>query len=539
MNKIDILENVVQYSAEELLTYIRNGLVTFDELVNETDGDLSPKVRREIKRLLESGDSDAWAKAKSEGTLAAVQHYLDTYPEGKFRVDARSLKAELEIIKKDENNRAATADAWNRVDKTSLDSLREFNRQHPGSPYAKEANDLINSILIIDIIDINAEYLGARIRQIQTDKQLSVAQKDYNTVGVIKEYIQDKKKISKEDFLELLSDDHNLLSAGVVKGLVDSGVIYLGDLLDIGIEKPFLQRMLEGDSPDNYDIVMQLDEIHKQSTEIYFWGIPSSGKSCALGAILSVANSGRIAHSMDPDTESQGYGYMNYLITHSPHGDVGTLIGRTPLEGFYEMGFDLVDKDWRIHPITCVDMAGELMRCMFKLNAKMPLTDTEERMLDTMTNVLIDKRSTNRKMHFFVIEYGAEDRTYEGYPQTVYLEGAVSYIKNTGIFKKDTDAIFILVTKADKIKNATKDTVANYIEEKYKGFYNSLETICRENEINKGKVEKLAFSLGNVCFQNYCKFNPRPAENVVDLLLRRTASYRGGKIGKLEKSFRK
>ena len=35
-------------------------------------------------------------------------------------------------------------------------------------------------------------------------------------------------------------------------------------------------------------------------------------------------------------------------------------------------------------------------------------------MLDTLTKVLIDNRSTSRKMHIFVIEYGAEDRLYEG-----------------------------------------------------------------------------------------------------------------------------
>ena len=210
----------------------------------------------------------------------------------------------------------------------------------------------------------------------------------------------------------------------------------------------------------------------------------------------------------------------------------------TAVDAFYEMGFDLVDNDGKIHPITCIDMAGELMRCMYKANANDPMSETDELMLDTLTRVLIDNKSTSRKMHIFVIEYGAEDRLYEGLPQRVYLDGALSYIKNTGIFKKDTDAVYIMITKADKVKNPSKEVFTEYINEKYKGFYNGLEQICKDNEINKGRVEKIAFSLGEVCFQNYCRFNARPAENVVNLLLQRSASYRGGRRGWFEKTFR-
>lgn len=47
-----------------------------------------------------------------------------------------------------------------------------------------------------------------------------------------------------------------------------------------------------------------------------------------------------------------------------------------------------------------------------------------------------------------------------------------------------------MITKADKVKNATKDAFTNYINDKYLGFYNGLEQICKDNEINKGKVEK-------------------------------------------------
>ena len=535
--KEDILLNVDEYSVEKLVTYVKEGIVSFQELCEETDGEFSAAKRREVKHKIESGDSDEWNKVQAERTVEAVNRYLSSYPDGQFRSQARALKAQLEQKAHDDLQKSVTDEAWSIVDMTDINALRQFVREFPTSIHANEANNLINNLLLDEIMGVDVETLVSQIGQFQTDQSLTPAQKDNNIIDVIERFLSDQK-ITKDEFLKKIAEDHNLLNAGVVKRLINKGTISVADLLGINIDRLFIQKMFNGESAQSFATPEKLEKINKQSTEVYFWGIPSSGKSCALGAILSVAASGRVARSMDPDTESQGYGYMMKLINLFQNGEVGTLMEGTSVDSFYEMGFDLVDNESKIHPITCIDMAGELMRCMFKANAGDPMSETDEVMLDTMTKVLIDNRSTNRKMHIFVIEYGAENRLYEGLPQRVYLEGAVSYIKNTGIFRKDTDAIYIMITKADKAKNATRDTFTKYINEKYLGFYNGLEQICNDNEFNKGKVEKLAFSLGDVCFQNYCRFNSRPAENVVNLILQRSASFRGGRRGMFESIFR-
>lgn len=537
VSKQNILDNVAEYSAEQLVEYVQQGIVTFDELVKDTDGEFDAVKRKKVKELLDNADELAWERVQDEHTIETAQWYLDTFPNGAYRSQARSIKAEIEKQKEDEYIQTTTDDAWTLVDKNSSESLREFIKNFPNSNHIEEANQLINQLLYYEIMGANADTLVSQIHNFQTDKNLTIEQKDNNIIDAIEDYIKGNK-ITKNDFLSKLSDDHNLLSSGVVKRLINQGIILTSDLLNLGIEKAFIQRMFKGDSAITFRTPEKLDRIHKQSTEIYFWGIPSSGKSCALGAILSVAASGRIAKSMDPDTSSQGYGYMTKLIDLFQNGEIGTLLEGTPVDSFYEMGFDLVDKENRIHPITCIDMAGELMRCMYKENAGDPMSDSDIEMLDTMTKVLIDNRSTNRKMHIFVIEYGAEDRKYEGLPQKVYLEGAVSYIKDTGIFKKDTDAIYIMITKADKAKNNSPSFFNQYINDRYLGFFNGLEQICKDNEINKGHVEKLAFSLGDVCFQNFCKFDARPAENVVNLILQRSASFRGGKRGWFERKLK-
>ena len=489
VSKQNILDNVAEYSAEQLVEYIQQGIVTFDELVKDTDGEFDAVKRKKVKELLDHADELAWERVQNEHTIETAQWYLDTFPNGAYRSQARSIKAEIEKQKEDEYIQTTTDDAWILVDKNSSESLREFVKNFPNSNHVEEANKLINQLLYDEIMGVNADTLVSQIHNFQTDKNLTIEQKDNNIIDAIEDYIKGNK-ITKNDFLVKLSDDHNLLSSGVVKRLINQGIILTSDLLNLGIEKAFIQRMFKGDSAITFRTPEKLDRIHKQSTEIYFWGIPSSGKSCALGAILSVAASGRIAKSMDPDTSSQGYGYMTKLIDLFQNGEIGTLLEGTPVDSFYEMGFDLVDIENRIHPITCIDMAGELMRCMYKENAGDPMSNSDIEMLDIMTKVLIDNRSTNRKMHVFVIEYGAEDRKYEGLPQKVYLEGAVSYIKDTGIFKKDTDAIYIMITKADKAKNNSPSFFNQYINDRYLGFFNGLEQICKDNEINKGHVEK-------------------------------------------------
>lgn len=533
--KQKIIDNVSQYSAKQLVEYILQGVVTLEELINDTEGEFSVSTQKEVKHLLENGDSDAWQKAKQTRSISAVQHYLDTYPNGQFRHEARELKYVLQEEEKAKEQRVESDFAWMSIDKSNLHALQQFVRENPANDHVNEANKLINDLLLKDIMGVDSEALVVQIKKYQTDKNLTLAQKNTNVINSIKEFLNDS---SKDSFLNVIREDHNLLSAGVIKRLIKEGTITLDDLMRIGIDKVFIQKMWNDEPVAGFASAPKLDKIHKQSTEIYFWGIPSSGKSCALGAILSVAANGTVARSMDPDIESQGHGYMMRLKDLFQSGQVGSLMEGNSLTSFYEMGFDLKDSDGKIHPITCIDMAGELMKCMFKASAKEDLSNEELAMLDTLTKVLIDNRTINRKLHIFVIEYGAEDRKYEGLPQGVYLQGALSYIKNTGIFKKDTDAIYVMVTKADKAKNLTRESLNQYISDKYQGFYNLLEDICKDNEINAGRVDKIAFSLGEVCFQNYCRFNPKPAENVVKLILTRSVSYRGGKLGKLGRLFR-
>lgn len=531
--KQQILDNVSQYNPEQLVGFIQQGIVSFDELCNETDGEFSAAARKEVKRLLKAAEDADWQNALLFRTSELFDKFLRKYPHSTHIAEATWLRDRLLREEEEARKQAEEKKVWEEVNKNDIGALQEFVRNHPEHPNVSEARQFINKLYGKRVM--TPADLEKRIQDVSTSPLMTPQQKSHNIKKAIKEFAEQPD--GKNDFLELLGDNSNLLSAGLVRELVEEDFFSLPDLEDVGIHRDFLDALSEERPTKEFPEGGKIEAITKKCTEIYFWGIPSSGKTCALGGILSVANSGKVARAMHANVHSQGYGYMTELMNLFHDGEVGELMAGTPIDAFYEMGFDLVDQEGKVHPITCIDMAGELMRCLYKVNGS-KLGETERDMLGTLNRVLVNKRSGNRKMHFFVIEYGAEKRKYEGLDQKSYLIAAADYIRDQRIFDKDTDAVYILLTKADRAKTNNPEVFLQYIEQHYKGFYQKLEDICQKYEINGGKVEKVGFSLGTVCFQNYCRFDDRAAANIVDIMLRRSQSSGNGWFDKLLAWFR-
>lgn len=528
-SKQAIIDNVDQYSASELVGYIRSGIVTLDELKEETEGYFPANVRREVESLLKNSEQDEWLKAKKENTKDALTSFLRSYPDSTHAEEARNA---IRAITLEEKNKAQQS-IWDKVDKNDKQSLRDFVSKYPEDSHVLEARKLINKLQEEALLGFGAKALINRINTIRTDK--TVLNPDVTIANEIKGKL-DKKKISLDELLNIVKQDNNFLRASVLKELINEGYLQYIDLTKIGIDERFVKQLAKGTPVASFKLSSPLEKINKVSTEVYFWGIPSSGKSCALGAILSVANNGKIARSMAKDNDCQGYGYMTRLASLFKSDEkVGILPEGTSIFSTYEMGFDLEDENGALHPITCIDLAGELVRCMYKSDAKEEMSNDEVNALNTLKNILIANRTVNRKIHFFVLEYGGENRTYEGLSQTQYLDGALQYIRRTKIFEKETDAIYLMLTKVDKVGKKGDELVkilTKYIEDNYLGFYQGLESICKQYEINGGKVERIPFSLGQVCFQDFCLFEEAPAANVVKKLLMRCKGFKNGKFQK-------
>lgn len=570
-----ILDNILQYKddIDNLVRQLKaigiNSLKEFKQAARESGAAVPASIQAAVEQKFTNSDEDDWNEARIENTEDAYMKYLSSHPEGKgnHRGEARSAIARLQEIAANgaadaewENiNKSNLEDVarfllnnpdsryrdeveriiWDAVDKTNQEELSQYTSRFPDSSFISEANRLLRDLRREIYLGVDIKALAKQMKDIQTDKRFNNPEK--TIYDRIVSYL-DSGKIKRDDLMQALREDHNFISSTVANLLWENGKV--SDFSQADIDPAFITYMISNQTTTQFEPSAKLDRVTKvPCTEIYFWGIPSSGKSCALGAILSAANSGKVALSMEKDNDCKGYGYMTRLANlFRNNGSVGALPEGTPVKSTYEMGFNLEDQDKKVHPITCIDLAGELVRCMYKKDAGEPLSDDQLEVLQTLTDVMIDNRTQNRKLHFFVIEYGAEDRLYEGLPQQDYLQAAAVYIKKTGIFEKDTDGLYLLISKVDKAKAQGKELrekLKDYIHENYQGFYNELKKICRDNEINGGEVEIIPFTLGEVCFQNYCKFNDQAAAKVVNKIIERTYGYKPGKMKRFMDALKK
>ena len=532
MQKQDILDNIEEYSAEDLLPLVQQGVVTFNELCNETEGMFNPFVRHQLQQLLADNEDTDWEKAKNGLSRQLLENYLRSYPDGKHREEARCKIKEFDTKLQEET----MSEAWENVDKSSKVELEEFIAKNHNHKQIDEARRLLNELKNKPRTKPGLRKLFRNIDNLRYDKSInSVLDK---TVELIKEYL-DKQLITKDQLLNAINDDPNILSSHVIRQLVDDQYLFYTDIESLDIDEDFIEFFEDDSSTDNdIESPVSLERISKTGTEIYFWGVPASGKSCALGAILSVANNGKVALSMSKDNNCQGYQYMTRLAGLFRKVDtVCTLPPSTAISDTFEMGFDLEDQEHKMHSFICIDLAGELMKCMYKKDAKLKLSTLDEQVLKTVSNILVDNRTGNKKIHFFVLEYEKNEHKNEGLYQEDWLQGALRYIESTGILKNDTVGIYILITKADKTQakgQEMQNILKEYIKDNYLSFYNGLKKIVSNNEIMDGQVPIIPFSLGEFCFQDYCLFDDSSAVNVVKQLLNRTQGEKNNKFGKLK-----
>lgn len=428
-----------------------------------------------------------------------------------------AFRARQDYLKEEERQ-------WQQVNKESIEDLEEFYKvRFPKGNHKEDAETQIGVLKGVRNPGIVA--LEAKIKSINANKQKN--NPDDSIYKAIVDSLNDSRsKLTTAALLQAISNDNNFISGIVANKLLTDGIIT--DFSPTGIDEKFISCIKDNVQRTTFDDANPLNSISRTGcTEVYFWGIPSSGKTCALGAILSAASNGKGAKYLKGESDKcNDYGYMTQLkALFKKDGKIKVLPKGTPTTSTYEMGFSLVDKKGRHHPITCVDLAGELLKIMWKAQSKKELQKEEQEVLARVHNMLVDNRTVNRKMHFFVIEYGAEDRKYEGMAQADILDSATDYIQSTKILEKDTDAIFILVTKVDKLKlkgPQLYDKLRGYLKEYYEGFYGRLDEICRKNYINGGKVDPIPFTLGQVCFQDYCKFDDKCAEFVVETIIKRS-----------------
>lgn len=321
----------------------------------------------------------------------------------------------------------------------------------------------------------------------------------------------------KQEIIDALSRDCNAKTLDDIKG----AGITKDDLWDIIKDK---KGEIRNDVLDHLDSTAPtlnpgsaLQTVPVGAPEVYFWGIPSSGKTCTLGAILSCA---KLRGYYGPRMGA-GLGYMNGLAyMFDDDGGICVPAG-TPADTTQYLPLTL-NKDGIGHNISLFELSGELFDCFSKLaqGGEIPvaLSDSFNRLMTYLSS------ENNNKYHFFVIDCAANTR------QQQYLADAALYFQYHKLFNKKTKGISLIVTKCDMIANPGDnwvDVATSYVMDRYPAFVNQLKRIVgpktHDNSdglgLTDGSLDVIPFSVGEFFFQKLCVYDPCPAENLVKLLM--------------------
>jgi GTPase SAR1 family protein len=242
-------------------------------------------------------------------------------------------------------------------------------------------------------------------------------------------------------------------------------------------------------SDTNFPAWDNLPPLEKDRTDIYFFGMPGSGKSCILASLFSyLHNRGMMETSV---SNTVGLEYRNQLINELssgilPHSTVSDKVVYVPL--------DLRNLDnMKKHPLNFIEMSGE----MFK-NAAASGFNTND--LRRLRNYLDNE---NKKIIFFALDYfqhtnGNSPRTL----QQINVSDILQWLDDAGVLK-NTDAVYVLLTKADLFPPGQDRTnyASAFLKEKYLNFIHNC--IDKEDKYpNQFKCILFPYSIGKVRSKN-------------------------------------
>jgi hypothetical protein len=328
----------------------------------------------------------------------------------------------------------------------------------------------------------------------------------------------------KQRIMDNIKRNPNTYSPDEVKGFLRDCIVTKSELRDYcGIPDNIIQSIDCINLPS-----LQLGEkpssIPDGYTEVYFWGIPGSGKTCALGAILNTAEKLGLLNI----AKSEGSGYMIdlkniFLVDNENPNPI--LPPPSPVETTQYLPFSLKKGKDDPRSVSLIELSGEIFQCFLCDFTNQPFpSQSHKDTFDTLTKFL---SGNNPKIHFFFIDYDKENKKDANKKtQGDYLQAASAFFANpkNKIFGKSTAAIYLILTKSDLMpceKEERAKEAGKHLANKFPSFITTLEQQCKTYSINAKELTFEPFSLGKVYFQQICDFDNSSAKRIIDILIER------------------
>ena len=282
-------------------------------------------------------------------------------------------------------------------------------------------------------------------------------------------------------------------------------------------------------------------------TDVFFMGVPRSGKSSVLAGIITQLRLLGAAEYVsyfksEQDSTDPCLGYYNALI-RSINAKVFPESTGTDTINFLQMNLSLEKK--RTTPVTFVELSGE---------AFSTLADRHSSSEEVWRGLGAQKilANNNRKLLFFVLDYSiiseASDAVMSAIDQELILENALRVFStdgtgpinsrtnlNKGCTMSKVDTVAVIVTKSDRMNTQDIDErtqiAEEYIYKSFSGFMDNLYNKCRELGINKKHNYRpyiLTFSLGKFHIGETIEYVGDDSRRIAEFIFLATESERKG-----------
>ncbi len=457
---------------------------------------------------------------------------------------------------------------WESVDITSRFSLMDYLLRYPNSVHKDKIDDMIwGAINKEDILDIQS-YIDipqlSRHNQEANDLMNAIVEwndvKISNDIFLVNEYLITKPNTPfrqqallliarlKQQEIAAMKNAPNSYGVDRLTALLDKGItnereLILSQVMTENILETLRHTDIKNDLPDIRKAIEDSKAECKEGyTDVYFFGIPSTGKTCVLMG-LSRAN------SLHVNLASGGGDYAAALQQYT---DVGITVPRTPGSFVTTLEATINNRAYsdREHKINLVEMSGE--EFAFDIANNIDHIFSFEKMGSGATTLL---KNNNRKVFFLIIDPTANivritREIIDGYDEEtgepiIRLERAVvnqktlihkmvnlfEHESNADIMKK-VDSIHIIMTKSDTLgdpvereREARKKFKTNYEDD----IIGPLIDLCKKYNCNSNSNTRFhpklyTFSLGQFYVGGLYEYEQTDSNRLVKAIMNSTAS---------------
>ena len=532
-----LIEKVNSLPIKTILSYFQSGDVTFSD-VPEISPERKQFIEEQLDKMPNPAEQSEWNDIVSmlENTFddvahkqlilqklsSYIQHWEGSRPNGNHVDEAHSHYAAVE----DQIRNIAAAiekSDWDNVDTFSKISLLNHLSKYPESAHKHEIDNAVWNLTMKENEQDLKDYLtifpnGQNVMEASNLYNAIIYWNDVknsNDIFKVNNYLKDNPNTPyktqaqtalislKQSELNSMRERPELYDPQRLLNIIRDNIISENELIHAKVITPNVLDTLKNanlttDLPDiRQAIENSTAECKEGYTDVYFFGVPSTGKTCVLMGLSR-------SDSLHINLASGGGDYASALQQYT---DMGVTVPRTPgtfvttleatISGRNNNGAD--------HKVNLVEMSGE--EFAFGIANNPEHIFTFEEMGSGATELL---RNNNRKVFFLIIDPTANvvrinREVIDGYDeqtgapithleycvvnQRTLIQKMVNIFENPGnadIMKK-VDSIHIIMTKSDTLGNPVEreDSAYNIFQDKF-GHYilEPLVELCKEHNIN-------------------------------------------------------